>query len=677
MDFKWVESLIIKNLKKQIDMQKRGSQFLLDKHPPLAPLVLRVAVSGHRLEPDNLQLENRKRSIPNVRKIEIAINEVLDVICESFKDVSLKYGNLFELTDSGSKHLNEGTLRIISSLASGADQWVATAAVNKGYELQTILPFNRKDYINDFSNKDDINNYLKLLDKATSILEIDGKIVQNDFGSWIPDSQSYEVSGRAVLNQSDLLIAIWDGNESYGKGGTGQIVNEAIQKSVPVVLVPWETPENWCLLNAPSNIVDEKIKLASIVEKLLMPPVVESSSSTDNLRQDYFDETQKKGNLHLGLWILFRNLISGELFKKHGFRNVVEAFHVDDFINAEEKSSEEFWNIDSISEHRSEPIDKTIQKWINERFSKHYAWSNGLSIYYGNMHRSSFLINYILGAIAVFFALVCIAFSIAGKAQTGWIVAELIVIITILIHTHHGLKMRWHQKWIDYRLLAERLRMSRCLALFGGGNSELVYNKHLSTYGNPAHTWMSWHYQSIVRAAGIPPLKFNEQYLTSCQELWKEGLLKNQIKYHRLTTLRFEKMNIRLHKIGDSLFIATMILCILHLAHIWIERNSNFTWIPENIANLTSALCAFLPVLGATCAAIRNHSEVQRLAQRSKAMDEALCVLQKEFKDISIKDKSLTSVQLHNIANQINHLMTNEMLDWRVVFQDQPLGLPS
>ena len=88
-------------------------------------------------------------------------------------------------------------------------------------------------------------------------------------------------------------------------------------------------------------------------------------------------------------------------------------------------------------------------------------------------------------------------------------------------------------------------------------------------------------------------------------------------------------------------------------------------------------LCAFLPALGAAFAAIRNHSEVQRLAQRSKAMEETLAQLQKDMNEVPISSDSLNSVKLRGHAIRVNDLMTNEMLDWRVVFQDRPLGLPS
>jgi len=33
-------------------------------------------------------------------------------------------------------------------------------------------------------------------------------------------------------------------------------------------------------------------------------------------------------------------------------------------------------------------------------------------------------------------------------------------------------------------------------------------------------------------------------------------------------------------------------------------------------------------------------------------------------------------VKLRSHANRVTDLMTNEMLDWRVVFQNRPLALP-
>lgn len=673
------------SISQQSDIQE--IKFIVNK-PPRTPLVLRIGVTGHRKEPDIMPTGvSRKRAIPDIPAIRASIQEVLEVIRVSLKGVADTNGELFDLTQTGNSQPGEGILRIISALASGADQWVADEALKLGFELQSVLPFERDEYLKDFTVQADAKSYLELLSKATAVLELDGKVGKDETGKRKPDSQSYEAVGRGILNQTDFLIAIWDGKDSHGRGGTGQIVREALQNGIPVVWIPWTSPEkwnihrtSWSLIEEPDDLSGDSDRLSEMIRKSLLPPDENHQSdieSGESLRTAYFEETQKKGNPHLGIWMLFRTLICGELLKVGGLDKVKDAFRVEDFETAEERKSQEFWNKKTKTRKRENPVDTDTQTWINAHFTKHYAWANGLSMFYGDMHRSAFLINYLLGTVAVFLALVCIALGISGKEQTGWIIAELLVIVGILALTYRGRTRKWHQRWIDYRTLAEHLRLSRCLILFGGGSPQVAYEEHLSTYGNPAHTWMNWHYQAIDRAAGLPNLIFNEQFLTSCQEIWRDGLIKGQINYHHSSFERFEKMNKRLHKTGNFLFIATLIACMIHLAHLWVEHDSRFSWIPENAGNWMTVLCAFLPALGAAFAAIRSHSEVQRLAQRSKAMEDALKQFQADLATVPVAGNALNSVKLRSHANRVNDLMTNEMLDWRVVFQDRPLGLPS
>ena len=656
--------------------------------PPLAPLVLRIGVTGHRTEPDDLPEKDRKRPIPDIPAIRASIHEVLEVIRASFKGVAYTNRELFDLSSTDFRQPGGGTLRIISALASGADQWVAEEAISLGFELQSVLPFSRDEYLKDFKVPSEAESYKSLLREASknAVLELDGKIGKDEDGNRKPDSQSYEAVGRGILNQTDLLIAVWDGKDAQGKGGTGQVVREALQNGIPVVHIPWGTPEKWQmkqtiwrLLEEPADLSGESDRLSELIRKLLLPPVEEDKSESEahkSLRTEYFNENQKIGNPHLGIWMLFRTVICGELFKKDAIGDIREEFKVENFEAKEEKNVKKLWNKEVTNDNWKSIIDDEKQNWINDRFTKHYAWANGLSLFYGNMFRSAFLIVFFLGAIAVFLALASIALGISGKYQTGWIAAELFVIIVIIVLTYHGRKRKWHQRWIDYRTLTEHLRLSRCLILFGGGGQQVVFESQLSTFGNPAHTWMNWHYHAIERAAGLPNLVFDSKYLESCQEIWRDGLINSQIRYHHNAKLRFRIMSKRLHIAGDSLFLATLFACIFHLVHLWMEHDPRFNWIPANAGTWMTVLCAFLPALGAAFAAIRSYSEAQRLAQRSKAMEEMLTKFQDEFAALPVAGEALNSVKLRSHANRVTNLMTNEMLDWRVVFQNRPLALP-
>ena len=123
-------------------------------------------------------------------------------------------------------------LRIISPLAEGADMLVAEEALADGYELQCVLPFDRQEYEKDFTEGDSLGKYRELLGKATALLELDGSRATPDL-----ENEAYQTAGRMVLAQSDVLIAIWDGEDEKGKGGTGQIVRESLVSEIPVVWI--------------------------------------------------------------------------------------------------------------------------------------------------------------------------------------------------------------------------------------------------------------------------------------------------------------------------------------------------------------------------------------------------------------------------------------------------------
>jgi len=88
-------------------------------------------------------------------------------------------------------------------------------------------------------------------------------------------------------------------------------------------------------------------------------------------------------------------------------------------------------------------------------------------------------------------------------------------------------------------------------------------------------------------------------------------------------------------------------------------------------------IAAFFPAVGAAFSAIRSQAEFQRVSQRSFAMTDRLKKLQIDLAAIPTRPNELNSVELRECVGKVTDLMINEMLDWRVVFQDRPLSLPA
>jgi hypothetical protein len=103
-----------------------------------------------------------------------------------------------------------------SSLAIGADQLFAELVIARGGDLYAILPF--PDYVDTFNNSAHRVRYQAILARATNV-EV------------LPALQSFQESylaaGLRVVDLSDRIVAVWNGKEAAGLGGTGDVVTYA------------------------------------------------------------------------------------------------------------------------------------------------------------------------------------------------------------------------------------------------------------------------------------------------------------------------------------------------------------------------------------------------------------------------------------------------------------------
>lgn len=107
----------------------------------------------------------------------------------------------------------------LSSLAVGADQLFAALVLAHGGELRAVLPF--AGYAETFSPGKDLDGYRALLGRAASVEVLRAR------SGW---QESYLAAGQRVVNLSDMVIAVWNGEEAAGLGGTGDIVRYALEE---------------------------------------------------------------------------------------------------------------------------------------------------------------------------------------------------------------------------------------------------------------------------------------------------------------------------------------------------------------------------------------------------------------------------------------------------------------
>lgn len=146
---------------------------------------------------------------------------------------------------------------LISSLADGADQIAAEAGLELGFHLLCPLPFARDEYARDFQDSVALGRYRDLVSRATEVQELPGLRTSDR-----SEQLAYASAGERVLEESELLIAVWNGEAARGPGGTAEIVAKAAAAGIPTVWI-LATPPHAIQLLEPTKSMSERIKPAT------------------------------------------------------------------------------------------------------------------------------------------------------------------------------------------------------------------------------------------------------------------------------------------------------------------------------------------------------------------------------------------------------------------------------
>lgn len=110
----------------------------------------------------------------------------------------------------------EPPLEVVTSLAAGADQLVAAELLRTGARLHVIVP--SLGYERTFTDQADLAAFRSLVEQAHAVTRL-------DYAE--PSEEAFLAAGDRVVDQCDVLIAVWDGEPARGPGGTADVVRSA------------------------------------------------------------------------------------------------------------------------------------------------------------------------------------------------------------------------------------------------------------------------------------------------------------------------------------------------------------------------------------------------------------------------------------------------------------------
>ncbi|EGV16135.1 hypothetical protein [Thiocapsa marina] len=561
------------------------------------------------------------------------------------------------------------TLRAVTRLAQGADRVFGEQALDLGYALCCAFPFAQAESEGDAHDAPEhqpgsLGCVRALLVRA----EACGGLTRFELeGDRADPAGAHLAAGRVVLNQSDLLIAVRGDGQPPGAEGLDALIHDAVQARIPVLWLDPRAPAGWLLvrthaelgrvpsLAGPAGVcvaeAPDWTGLGALVDEILdLPPTMGPATHLDHPahRESLFDCYRKERRPVLNLAIAWR--VFRELHGAHRLR--VPPLRVPDF----EQAALRDW-----------PDAPDVAGWVNRQLRPHYAWAGKLSGLYADVYRSSYVLAYLLAAVAVTLALLPGAVGayveIPGFATfaNG---AELLVIGIVLILIFGARHRHWHTRWMDYRLLAEMIRQLRFLIPLAGHWPLPRMPAHWETYGNPSRTWMAWHMRGIARATGLPNARVDQVYLRSCLAYLKQ-VIAGQRAFHADSARHSEEIDHSLHRFALWLLIATIVCIVAHL-------------IPalHTLGPILTLACAGLPAFGAALHGIKNQGEFSRIAKRSQAMARQLEQLLGEIAALE-GQPALLSADVTRVAYDAARLMVDEVLDWRVIFTDRPPVIPA
>lgn len=593
--------------------------------PPRCRPVVRIGVTGHRRA---LGVEEA----PTRAVVRAAIEEATGALVDAARE-SKAFADL------------RPRVRVVSPLADGADRLVVEEALAIGereksraapefeVEVQAPLPFEREIYRNDFDPASRAR--FDELIAGRVVLELDGATEPPD-----ARANAYREVGRVVIQQCDLLLAVWDGEKPHGVGGTGEIVRDAVTAGIPTVWVHTDASRGhracfleWSVISDRPACGEGMQAVRRRLHRLIKPPEAKHGADWS----DYFRERQPR--LALGfLWALFRDFVGGS--------PRLPSLRAPSF----ERMSAAAWS----ASWPASPVLEPAGRVLSASLRPHIAFADGLANHFAGLYRSSFLVSYLFGAIAVLLALMPVALHWDDHAPPVFVVAELLVISFVIALILAGRRFRWHERWIDHRFLAELLRQIRFLAPLGS----------LRPFAPPPEgmeldaraTWMHWHARAVAREVGLVPARLDATYRQAfCTVLATD--LAEQHRYHESNAHRLGVLERRLRRGGVLLFALTFVACATHL-------RVHTHW-------LTLA-AAVLPAFGAAFAGIRSHAELELTAHRSEAMGVELARL---LSILTREGAKLPPAALRDLAERASDLMVEDALSWRHVSKARPLEL--
>jgi hypothetical protein len=676
------------------------SKIKLDFTAPLPPSPsFNIGVTGHR--------DANRSFSANRALITATLNDVFDRL-----ETMVSQASRPTQADSSSSIPFE--IRLHNMLVEGVDQISANLALQRGWPLIAPLPFGHLLNTAINSNPQDATEAMALLkgedsgdsptqqraaaihelvdrarcfelaeaDDAISILYLDK--LKNPTDQSKAQAFSFAASARVALaaqvliEQSDLIIGVWDGASTSFTGGTGHTIALALSMGTPVLWIDANNPTNWQVLLVPEALahITKAAAFTDPQEKQLRE-LVQGALVAQRPSKVGHSSRHMEGVLALGaqnwrpksqwIWHGYRRVeaLFGTNSLKLGLRNLTQTYERPDEILAKSAKDTVKTCADLL---KSDPqYVVTLGRSIYERF----AWADGISARLSDVYRGGMVMSFLFSAFAIVGGIAYLPFA---SSNEKWIFAlfELALLSAILAITFVGQGRRWHGRWFETRRVAEYLRFAPILMILGVA-------RPIGRWPKGAHTsWPEFYARHTLRHVGLPNTKITASFLRHALSGLLLPHITAQIQYHRGKAKRLSSAHHRLDHMSDWLFklavasvsayLALKLAGIVHL----IDHE-----VAAHFSKLFTFLGVLLPTFGGAIAGIRYFGDFERFSAISD-------ITAQKLEDIAARskllldspDEAMTYDLVSSLAHATDDAVITEIESWQAVFSGKQVSVP-
>lgn len=516
-------------------------------------------------------------------------------------------------------------IRVVSHLGVGASLAMAEAAREAGAEVRAVLPYGP-----------DLCRAELGTDEARATLD---RLLAGDADPFVLDGapgsvQANERADALVLDGSDILVAFWDGEPDGGRAGIAALVQEAVDRRVPVIVLPAAAGGEAGLIDDPDALLLPavaadlpRVAFAANVDRVMArafaPP---ASPHEKEAIRDCLGEARRSRSRRFEYRILLK-------LARRRPRDPNAIGPDEEWRRARASAS-------LVSPGAAAAVDRLHQ--LADRMDE-------VAGFYGEQVRSGIVMRYLLAAIGSL--LLAVFALLAPDFGLAWLVIQAAISTATIVEARAAGKRRWNERWLDYRSLAERFRCDRFLLPIGIATVRLDTQ---TSAEDPA--WMRWCHRRLLRATWIGGTIGAEVVAHATRHL-VEVEIPGQTGYHEGAALRARSLARRLQQIGSGAVLTTLAACLVILATQAIE-------LPDLLTAVIQAGLLVLSAVYLAASGLKAEAGFDIAAARSEgalAALGAICqrveALPQNFERLTVASRAAASA------------MILDTMDWRVGVQ--------